>query len=291
MEIEFLVDDQAAAEKFVAELPPRLRRLRFHEGAFKDGLAKWKPDHTVLAIRDGSAVAMADCLIAADNRAGVGAIVARDKCGAYAIKAWLHMRKLFPVQKLDATHVQPTDRLLVMGRRYADNIYDQTTWVIYQALLRQYGANEEVAPTPIAITRSNARQFGIPRLTQFDKVSLSQVAAVCLRPREFCLSTKPHGVIPNVILMALGFEAVALPYHIRQKITRSSLVGIAELHGAQFQRSFVAKFTNPRSNASFQATLAGLDPDRAPITGPVFRIERPRYRFPSASREAHEPGA
>lgn len=283
MQIQFVVDDQAAAEKFVAELPPRLRRWRFPEDAFTSGSAKWKPDHTVLAIRDGIAVAMADCIIAADNRVGAGGFVAKDKCGAYAIKAWLHMKKLFPVQNLEAAFAHPTDGLLVMARRYADSIYDQTTWAISQALLKKYGANEWVAPTPIAITRSNSGQFGIPKLTQFDKVSLSQVAAVCRRPREFCHSTKTHGVIPHVILMALGFEAVALPYHKRQIITRSWLVEIAEMHGAQFQKSVVTKFTNPRTIASFQEKLAGLDPDGAPMIGPDFQIERPKYRFPSAS--------
>ena len=177
-EIRFVVDDPAAVLAFVAGLPPRLRRLRFADGALTDGPARWRPDHTVLATRDGVPVALADCIIATNRRIGAGALVATDDAGGYAVAAWRHMRKLFPVEHMQATMARPTDRLVALFRLLADSVYDQTAWQMAQSIWTSR-ANPQNAPTPtpIAITRANLKRYGIAPPAQWNEASRRQIAA------------------------------------------------------------------------------------------------------------------
>jgi hypothetical protein len=262
--MEFLFDDKEAVRLFLAKLSPRVRQMRF--GARQiPGETDWSPSHTVIVLVNGETVAMADCVKSRDGNVGNFSTVAIDGYGYFALIAIDHLRKAFPVGHIETSFVQPTEFLIEIARRWADTIYDQSAWAHAQKLIREHGFNMSFMPTPLAITYSNMRLFGVWPDAWKDEITRRQIALSCLSPGEFDLVTEKYGALPKPIIRTMGFEALAVPMSRRQKLTRILLTqDISEN----------PKHRNERLLSIFQEQMATLKPECALVEGPFFRVRK-----------------
>lgn len=262
----FIVDDIAAARAFVSGLPEELRQRRFSSATLAQIEAHWTPNHTVIALKDGAPVALADCIVAAGGRIGAGALVALEGCGAQAVEAWRHMRRLFPVPHMQATMAQPTERLVRLFAGLADSIYDQTTWDMAQQAWKADPSAQRVVPVPIAATRDNFRRYGLPRPSKWSETERRQISAAASRPGEVILVTK-SAAVPPPVAVALAMEMFELDYPMRQEATRGLL---AEALAAHFGRPAPA---TPDGLSRLRKKLRASQPSSAPAIGSLFRLQ------------------
>ncbi len=262
--MQILLDDMEAVRRFVEKLSPRVRQMRF--GARQIPSEKeWSPSHTAIVLRNGEAVAMADCVKSRDGSVANFSTVAVDGYGYFALIAIDHLRKAFPVRHVETSFIQPTELLIEFARRWADTIYDQSTWAHAQTLVRECGGNLSFMPTPIAITHSNLRLFGIPPRAWNDETTRQQIACSYLSLGEFDLVTEKYGALPKPIIRALALEVLAIPLSRRQKLTRILLT--RETPESQ-------KNKDERLLSIFQDQMVTLRPQSAPSEGPVFKLRR-----------------
>jgi hypothetical protein len=224
----YLVDDRDAVKEFIDRLTPDEKRLRFGENQTSDQiLSKWRPQHTVLAVRDGKVCAAADCIISEDKKVAVGGIVAINNHGLDALAAWMHMRSIFSLKHIQVTLPSPTRQLIELARYGADSVYDSGAWDISQELWRTIGPHTQFSPAPMALTNSNYREFRLPFIKSFDPITRSQVALAFLFPNDHTLISKKYGIIPKPLIATLNFELQNTPLIERQRITRSLLLSSA----------------------------------------------------------------
>lgn len=262
----FIVDDMTAARAFVSGLPERLRERRFSFATLAQIETGWTPDHTVLALKDDVPVALADCIVAAGGRIGAGALVALEGCGAQAVEAWRHMRRLFPIPHMQATMAQPTERLVRLFAGLADSIYDQTTWDMAQQAWKADPSTQRIVPIPLAATRDNFRRYRIPLPSKWGETERRQVAAAAARPGEIVLATKTAAVPPPVAV-ALAMDLVELDLPLRQAATRALFAEALAAHGRR-------PAPPPGEGLSrLRKKLRALQPSSAAAIGPMLRLQ------------------
>jgi hypothetical protein len=224
----YLVDDEDAVKEFIERLTPDEKRLRFGGNKTSDEiLRKWRPQHIVLAVRDGKACAAADCIISEDKKVAVGGVVAINNHGLDALAAWMHMRNKFSLKHIQVTLPSPTRQLIELARYGADSIYDSGAWDISQELWRTIGPHTQFSPTPMALTNSNYREFRLPFMKSVDPITRSQIALAFLFSNDYTLISKKYGIIPKPLIATLNFELQNTPLIGRQRITRSLLLSAA----------------------------------------------------------------
>jgi hypothetical protein len=262
--MQILLDDVEAVRTFLEKLAPRLRQMRFGVRQIPSE-TDWSPSHTAVVLRNGEAVAMADCVNSRDGTVANFSTVAVDGYGYFALVAIDYLRKAFPVRHVETSFAQPVEFLIEIARRWADTIYDQSTWAHAQTLLREYGGDPSFMPTPLAITHSNLKLFGIPPRALKDEITRQQIALSCLSMGELHLVTEKYGALPKPIMRALSFEALVVPFSRRQKLTRILLA--REILGN-------AKCKDERLFSTFQDQMAALKPECAPAEGPFFKVRK-----------------
>jgi hypothetical protein len=248
--------------------------MRFSDGALIAGSpTQWSPSHTVIISKDGELLALADCIITPDGRVGNYSILAKEKCGSYAIKAVLCLKRLFPVDHVETTFANPTDNLLTLTRRWADTIYDQETWANARDLTSLYNTGSMLAPVPIGVTMSNLKRFDLPDIRTLDNISKLQILHSCLVNRFQIVSSISGAIIPRNLAIALSFEILKLPLKKRQILTRFFLIesareiGISIIGGSQGNKLYL------RSRDYYMNELKHfVGVDIPPQLGPVFQL-------------------
>lgn len=262
--MQILLDDREAVRAFLEKLTPRVRQMRFGMRQIPSE-KDWSPSHTAIALRNGEAVALADCVKSRDGAVANFSMVAVDGHGYFALAAIDHLRKAFPVRHVETSFTQPDELLVEIAKRWADTIYDQSAWAHAQMLVREFGANPSFMPTPLVITHSNMRLFGIQLRALNDEMTRSQVALSYLSQGEFGLVTEKYGALPKPIIRALALEILAVPLTRRQKLTRMFLTD--ETAGNQ-------KGKDERLLSIFQDQIVALKPESASFEGPVFKLRK-----------------
>lgn len=262
--MQILLDDRAAVRSFLDKLSPRVRQMRFGTRQIPSE-TDWSPSHTAVVLRNDEAVAMADCARSRDGNVGNFSTVAADGYGYFALMAIDHLRKAFPVRHIETSFNQPTEVLIEIARRWADTIYDQSTWAHTQTLIREHGFNAWFMPTPLAITHSNLKLFGISPRVWKDEITKQQIALSYLSMGELDLVTEKYGPLPKPIIRAMSFEALAVPMSRRQKLTRILL--IQDIEGNP-------KHGNERLLSKFREQILTLNPEHAPSEGHFFKVQK-----------------
>ena len=90
--VQLIVDDFELARRFVKNLPSSIRIQRFGTDFITGKSAPWTPDHLVLEVANGAAVAMADCIIGDDQKVANGSLVSLEGFGAYCVQAFLRLK-------------------------------------------------------------------------------------------------------------------------------------------------------------------------------------------------------
>jgi hypothetical protein len=271
MKLHYVVDDRNVAEKFISELPIDLKRMRFNDEA---GLTSWRPTHTLVVICDSVLAAMADCVMSSDGKRGNYSLICKEGYGGYAVRAINHLKRRFPVERIETSFSHPTDALLTMARWWSDYIYDQDTCYAAGGLSRHVGFHPSMEPAPIAITESNLKTFGLLPIEEWCDVSRMQLAAAYLDP-AVALSTDKCEVLPRGIVLALAFEILALPYDQRQRLTRSQLAeGAVKLGVVNPQDRTASAWIDPGLAAEFRQKLSALGAELAPAKGQIFQLRK-----------------
>ncbi len=273
MSIEFLVDDVESVKRFLEEVPLRMRRLRFDDKALiADSPSQWMPTHTVVVSKDGNLLALADCIITPDGKVGNYSLLAKEKCGSYAIKAVLCLKRLFPVSHVETTFANPTDDLLTLTRRWADTIYDQETWANARELTSLHNTGAMLAPIPIAITMSNLKLFSLPPVRHLDKDSQLQITSTCLSKNCRLISSVDEKAIPRNLVIALSFEVMNLPLRKRQNLTRAFLVRAASEIGLLIIDRAQEKFFSRNAEYYVKELMKFTNGEAPPQFGSVFQL-------------------
>lgn len=120
-------------------------------------------------------------------------------------------------------------------------------------------------PTPLAITHSNLKLFGISPRVWKDEITKQQIALSYLSMGELDLVTEKYGPLPKPIIRAMSFEALAVPMSRRQKLTRILL--IQDIEGNP-------KHGNERLLSKFREQILTLNPEHAPSEGHFFKVQK-----------------
>lgn len=223
--MHYIIDDDEAVRAFIGTLNRKVLRRRFSAGS------AWEPDYTVLAVHEGKAVALADCVTFSDIGAANASLLAAPGFGAHALAALLHLKRLFPADHWQSTLRIPTPSTIAISRRYFDSTLDQATWELSSKLVETHGPQDHLRPTPLVVSRSALTAHGLPPLSRWGERDRAQLLSIAGSPQQGFLASPAGYSMHATELMALSFELLDIAFDVRQQVSRFMLVSLAAAHG------------------------------------------------------------
>lgn len=255
MSLEFIEDDFDVANEFVRKLPAKIRSERFSLDIVTNKPIRWTPTHVVLAVVDGKVVAMADALYADGNKAANGSLVALRGHGALALRAFFHLKNVFPAGFWESCLRDPTPSTMAISRKFFDMTFDQGTWEVHQELMRQLGTDIPLAPAPILASNNHLKLLGLPPISQIPMALKREIisAALSISPSNPpVISGKP---MDAQSLIALSFDIIDASYKVRQYVTRLLIVGMGALAGQIGDPAATKRIVKPRFLSKYREGL------------------------------------
>jgi len=222
--IDFIIDDEVAARQFVRSLGKRIISERFRD------YANWAPTHTVLTTIDGKAVALADAIVAIPGEAAEFGLIARPRCGAYAIRALQRLKQLAPTRYWSTSLNKPTAATVAISRRFAAVTFDHFSLQIAGVITERCGARPEAEPMVLFPSAQNLRARGLPPLSHWNAATKSQVIFTAQNISQYVLRD-PTGGAFGQDLFGFAADILDIPISARQIFSRVTMLGKAEMFG------------------------------------------------------------
>lgn len=222
--IDFIIDDEAAARQFVKSLGERIVSLRFSD------YANWAPDHTVLATINGKAVALADAIVTVPGEAAEFGLIARPRCGAYAIRALLQLKKQVPMRYWSTSLNKPTPATVAISRRFATVTFDHFSLQIAGAIVERCGERPEAEPMVLFPSTECLRSRHLPPLSRWNDATKSQVLFAAQNVSQYVLRD-PNGGAFGQDLFGFAADILDISMKARQTFSRLTMLAKAEMFG------------------------------------------------------------
>jgi hypothetical protein len=246
MTIEYLWDDKATVKTFIAKLPKYLVDQRFSRDALTGKLSTWTPDRTVLAMRDGVPVALADCVIGDDKISANASLLAAPNFGGYAICAFLTMKKTLNFEYWESTLNDPSPSTIAISARYFDATFDGIAWEMSQHFIKILGPIPQLTPHTIIVSKKRLTKYGLPSLNSFDPSTVEQIHFVANNPLRHTLICPTGTRLDPGTFFALTCEMSNVSMKVRQESSRGFVLLIATSLGIKIPFE-IAKLTEAKS--------------------------------------------
>lgn len=221
--MDFIVDDEEAVMSFVASREVAGQRFSVN--------GRRPPDRSVLAVIEGRAVALAHCVLFPETHAADASLLAEPGYGAYAVKAFLHLKGMGFASHWRSTLRDPTPATMAISRVYFDTTLDEATWEISRKLSEIQGIQKLFHPTALVASTSFLKGHGLPPLSKWTDAQRSQLLAISAEPSRGILTSPAGFDLRATEIMTLAFELLEVPADVRQHMTRILLICEAATNG------------------------------------------------------------
>lgn len=270
--IDFIIDDEAEARRFVKSLGNRIFSQRFTD--YKN----WAPTNTVIALSHGKPVALADAVVAVPGEAAEFSLISRPNFGGHAIKAMLRLKKHVPSRYWSTSLNKPTPSTIAISRRFSDVTFDRFSLQLAGEISKIYGDRPEFEPIVLFPSSSNLVARKIPPLRLWNDASKFQVIYAAQHPDKVLIEDPSGGPLGKDLL---GFAAdiLDIPVSARQTFSRilmfatAAMVGFSvnpKKFGPLIPQKNMELVMKPLMSASIGSTSGG-----------IFKISKNTFHMPS----------